>query len=100
MKYVFTRFLQEGGAMPEGAPVPEEGAEQVQPGAEGLSEPQGAEQQLQQIAQQLVETLMQQIGDPQAIMAILQMAAEMVGQAAQSAAPAYQRRGGKLVRVQ
>lgn len=99
MKYNFTRFLQEGGAIPEGAPAPEGAEEQAQPSAEGQGEPQGAEQQLQAIAQQLVETLMQQIGDPQAIMAILQMAIDMVGQAAQSAAPAYQRKGGKLVRI-
>ena len=51
------------------------------------------------MAGQLVDMLMQQIGDPQAVMAVLQMAAEMVGQAAQGPAPAYQRQGGKLVRV-
>lgn len=86
--------------MPEGAPVPEAGAEQAPQGPEAQGGPQGgAEQQLQQLAGQLVQTLMQQIGDPQAVTAILQMALEMVGQASQEQAPAYQRRGGKLVRV-
>ena len=86
--------LQEGGPMPAEAPVegaPVEGAQ--------TEAPQGGEEQLQQIAGQLVDMLMQQIGDPQAVMAILQMAAEMVAQAAQPAPPAYQRQGGRLVRV-
>lgn len=90
--------FQEGGPMPAedptqgGAPAPEQGPapEQAAP---------APEQQLQQIAGQLVEMLMQQVGDPQAVMAILQMATEMVGQAAQGPAPTYQRQGGKLVRV-
>jgi hypothetical protein len=43
--------------------------------------------------------LMQQVGDPQMVMAILQTAMEMVGQAAQPAAPQFQRRGGKMYRI-
>jgi hypothetical protein len=86
--------LQEGGPMPAEAPA--EGAP-VESGAPAEA-PQGGEEQLQQIAGQLVDMLMQQIGDPQAVLAILQMAAEMVAQAAQPA-PTYQRQGGRLVRV-
>ena len=83
--------FQDGGEMPAEAPV------QAAP-AEAPAAP-SAEEQLQQVAGQLVDMLMQQIGDPQAVMAVLQMAAEMVNQAVQSAAPAYQRQGGRLVRV-
>ena len=78
--------------MPAEAPV-EQGAP-----AQG-----GAEEQLAQLAQQLVEMLLQQIGDPQAVMMVLQMAAEMLQGAAQQpvgAAPAegqaFMRKGGKL----
>ena len=87
--------LQEGGPMPAEAPV--EGASVE--GAAPAEAPQGGEEQLQQVAGQLVDMLMQQIGDPNAVMAILQMAAEMVAQAAQPA-PAYRREGGRLVRIQ
>lgn len=91
-------FAQEGAAMPapeeQGAPAPKQGA----PAEQGA--PQGnPEQQLQQMAGQLLDMLMQQIGDPQAVMAILQMAQEMLSQAAQPQAPVMQRQGGRLVRV-
>ena len=86
------KAYQEGGPMPA---APEQGAP-----AQG-----GAEEQLAQLAQQLVEMLMQQIGDPQAVMMVLQMAAEMLQGAAQQpvgAAPeegqAFMRKGGKLMK--
>lgn len=87
--------LQEGGPIPAEAPV--EGAPVE--GAAPAEAPQGGEEQLQQVAGQLVDMLMQQIGDPNTVMAILQMAAEMVAQSVQSAAPAYRREGGRLVRL-
>lgn len=92
---LIARF-QEGGPMPgaEGAPMPEEQGAPMGPEA-GAPAP---EEQMQQMAGQLVDMLMQQIGDPQAVAAILQMALEMVGQAAAPQA-AYQRMGGRLVRV-
>ena len=86
--------LQEGGPMPAEAPA--EGAPVEGAPAEA---PQGGEEQLQQVAGQLVDMLMQQVGDPNAVMAILQAAMDMVAQAVQGAAPAYQRQGGRLVRV-
>lgn len=94
-------FAQDGAAMPapeeQGAPMgPEEQGAPAEGGAPAGGSP---EEQLQQIAGQLVEMLMQQIGDPQAVMAILQMAMEMLSQAAQQQAPAYQRMGGRLRRV-
>ena len=85
-------FMQEGGTMPDeqAAPVPADA---------GTPAPQGAEDPVMDIAGQLVEMLMQQVGDPQMVMAILQAAQEMVGQAAQPAAPQFQRRGGKICRI-
>jgi hypothetical protein len=85
-------FMQEGGPMPEeaGAPMPAEA---------GAPAPQGGEDPVAGLAGQLVEMLMQQVGDPQMVMAILQAAMEMVGQAAQPAAPQFQRRGGKMYRI-
>jgi hypothetical protein len=85
-------FMQEGGPMPEeaGAPMPAEA---------GAPAPQGGEDPVMGLAGQLVEMLMQQVGDPQMVMAILQAAQEMVGQAAQPAAPQFQRRGGKMCRI-
>ena len=85
-------FAQEGAEMPapeeQGAPM----------GAEAPAGP-APEEQLQQVAGQLLDMLMKQVGDPQAVMAILQTAQEMLAQAAQPAQPAFQRKGGKLVRV-
>ena len=87
-------FMQEGGPMPEeqGAPMPAEAGAPA-PAAEGGEDPVAG------IAGQLVEMLMQQVGDPQMVMAILQAAMEMVGQAAQPAAPQFQRRGGRMCRI-
>ena len=85
------KAYQEGGAMPAEAPV------QEAPAQGG-----GMEEQLAQLAQQLVQMLLQQLGDPQAVMMVLQMAAEMLQQAAQpvGGAPeggqAFMRKGGKL----
>ena len=85
-------FMQEGGPMPEeqDAPMPAEA---------GAPAPQGGEDPVAGLAGQLVEMLMQQVGDLQMVMAILQAAMEMVGQAAQPAAPQFQRRGGKMYRI-
>lgn len=92
------KFLQEGGPMGDpamqGAPV-EEGA-QTQAPEQGSAAPAEA---MQQMAGQLVEMLMQQIQDPAVVAQILQMALEMVAQAAQPAQPQFQRQGGRLVRV-
>jgi hypothetical protein len=87
-------FMQEGGPMPAESP-----AEAPMPAEGGAPAPQGGEDPVVGIAGQLVEMLMQQVGDPQMVMAILQTAMEMVGQAAQPAAPQFQRRGGKICRI-
>ena len=85
-------FMQEGGPMPEeqGAPMPAEA---------GAPAPQGGEDPVAGLAGQLVEMLMQQVGDPQMVTAVLQTALEMIAQAAQPAAPQFQRNGGKLMRI-
>lgn len=82
--------FQQGGPV-EAAPaeeVPMEGA----PMEQG-----GAEEQMAQLAQQLVEMLLQQIGDPNAVMMVLQMAMEMLQGAAEQSQPVF-KKGGKLVK--
>lgn len=96
----YARKFQEGGAMPAGAPEEQMPAEGGAPAEQGAPAGGGAEEQMAQMAQQLVEMLMQQIGDPQAVAAVLQMALEMVAQAgapAEGGQPVY-RRGGQLIR--
>lgn len=94
MKFVKSgvRKYQDGGMAPEMAPEAQGAAPAEQQG--------GAEDQMAQLAQQLVEMLMQQIQDPNAVMAILQMAMEMIQQSAGAAPEAAQepvfRKGGRL----
>ena len=84
---LITKF-QMGGAAPEvapaegGAPAPEMG---------------GAEDQLAQLAGQLLQTLLEQLQDPQAVMAVLQAAMEMLQQSAAESQPRF-KKGGKLVK--
>jgi len=95
------RKYQDGGAMadPNAAPAsaaPVEGA----PMEQGASAQGSAEEQLAQVAQQLLQMLLQEIGDPNAVAAVLQMAMEMLQQAAQGGAPQEQpvfKKGGKIV---
>lgn len=87
--------FQAGGA----APVAEAAPEQV-PMEGGAPVQGGVEEQLAQIAQQLLQMLLQEVGDPNAVAAILQMAMEMLSQAAQGGgapqeAPVF-KKGGKL----
>ena len=92
------KFLQEGGPMGDpamqGAPM-EGGAPAPAPEQGGAT----PEEALQQLAGQLVDMLMQQVQDPNMVAQILQMALEMVAQAAAPAQPQFQRQGGRLVRV-
>ena len=76
----------EDPAMAGGAPV-EGGAP-----AQG-----GADQQLAQLAGQLLEMLLQQLQDPQAVMAVLQAAMEMLEQSMGGGQPVF-RAGGKLAK--
>ena len=91
MKFKLLTKFQEGGEMPAEAQEP-----QAAP-AEGQAS--GAEEAMAQVAQQLVQQLMQAVGDPQAVAAILQMALEMVAGAAEQAQPTFQRNGGRIQRV-
>lgn len=94
------RKYQDGGAMadPNAAPAgaaPVEGA----PMEQGAPAQGSAEEQLAQVAQQLLQMLLQEIGDPNAVAAVLQMAMEMLQQAAQGGASQEQpvfKKGGKL----
>ena len=93
------RKYQEGGAMAAPAEAPVEGAPvETAPMEQGA--PQGgAEEQLAQVAQQLLQMLLQEIGDPNAVAAVLQIALEMLQQAAAGGAEQAQpvfRKGGKM----
>jgi hypothetical protein len=103
MKYNFTKFLQEGGPV-EGAPAPEQGPESAPQGSgpqgpqgpEGPGGPEGGmEQQVMQMAQQIA----QQIGDPQVIGMLGEALIQIAQGAGEQQAPAFQRRGGKMVRI-
>lgn len=85
------KYMQDGGSAP--VPADAQGAPAPAPG--------GAEEQLAQVAQQILESLMQALGDPNAVAAVLQMAMEMLQGAAQEvgAQPqevGFQRKGGKI----
>lgn len=89
------RKYQMGGAAPEAAPAPESAP------AEGGAPVQGGEEQLAQVAQQLLQMLLQELGDPNAVAAVLQMALEILTQAAQGGAPQEApvfKKGGKLAK--
>lgn len=92
------KFLQEGGPMGDpamqGAPVEAAPAPEAAP-AQGAA----PEQAMQQLAGQLVEMLLQQVQDPAIVAQILQLALDMLSQAAAPAQPQFQRQGGRLVRV-
>lgn len=81
--------FQQGGPV-EAAPA--EAMPQEAPMEQG-----GTEEQMAQLAQQLLEMLLQQVGDPQAVMMILQMCMEMLQGAAEQQQPVF-KKGGKLVR--
>ena len=86
--------FQEGGAMPSNEPVPAN----PEANAPAPAEAPAPEEQMQQFAGQLVQMLMEQVGDPAIVSQILQMALDMVSQAAPAPAQ-FQRLGGKLTRV-
>lgn len=89
------RKYQDGGAMTDPNAVPT-GAAPV----EGAPAQGSAEEQLAQVAKQLLQMLLQEIGDPNAVAAVLQIAMEMLQQAAQGGAPQEQpvfKKGGKIV---
>ena len=88
--------FQEGGAMPSNEPVPANPEANAPAPAEAPAPT--PEEQMQQFAGQLVQMLMEQVGDPAIVSQILQMALDMVSQA--TPAPAqFQRLGGKLTRI-
>ena len=95
------RKYQMGGAAPEAAPVQEGAPAEGGAPVEGGAPAGGAEEQLAQVAQQLLQMLLQELGDPNAVAAVLQMALEMLMQAAQGGAPQEApvfKKGGKLMK--
>lgn len=94
---MYIKKFQAGGMAPEAAPVE---AAPVEAEAPVQGEQMGAEEQLAQIAQQLLQMLLQELGDPNAVAAVLQMCMEMLAQAAQPSAqeaPVF-RRGGTIAK--
>lgn len=94
------RKYQMGGAAPEAAPVAEGAPVESGAPVEGGAPVGGAEEQLAQVAQQLLQMLLQEIGDPNAVAVVLQMAMEMLQQAAQGGAqeaPVF-KKGGKMAK--
>lgn len=89
MKIQVKKF-QQGGPVPEGVEAPMEG---------GAPQGGSAEEQLAQLAQELVQMLVQQLQDPNAVAAVLQMALQMISEAAGGAQgqPVF-RKGGKLAK--
>lgn len=93
---MYIKKFQQGGGVPMGESAPEQAPMAQEAPVQG-----GAEEQLAQIAQQLIQMLLQEIGDPNAVAAVLQMAMEMLQQAAQGGAsqeaPVF-KKGGKIVK--
>lgn len=90
-KKMKVKRFQVGGSVEQGAPAQEAPA--------GAQEGQGSpEEQIMGMAQQIIQS----IGPEAAAMlaqVIMQMLQEAQGQGAPQQAPAYQRKGGKLVRI-
>lgn len=90
-----TRKYQEGGPMAAPAAAPAEGAA---PAPEMGGAQQGsAEEQLAQLAGQLLEALLQQLQDPQAVMAVLEAAMQMLQESMGGSQPVF-KCGGKMVK--
>lgn len=87
------RKYQQGGPMAGSETAPVEGGAPA-PAMEGQM---GAEEQLAQLAGQLVEMLLQQLQDPNAVMAVLEAALQMVQEAAGQGQPIF-KQGGKLAK--
>lgn len=95
---MYIKKFQAGGMAPEAVPVE---AAPVEAEAPVQGEQMGAEEQLAQIAQQLLQMLLQEIGDPNAVAVVLQMAMEMLAQAAEAGGPQEApvfKRGGRIAR--
>lgn len=104
IKYVFymkliteknaARKYQQGGPM--AAPAAEAPAEGAAPAPE-MQGQAGAEEQLAQLAGQLLEALLQQLQDPQAVMAVLEAAMQMLQESMGGGQPVF-KCGGKMVK--
>ena len=91
------KFMQQGGP----APMPTEGAsagpEMSAPVEGGAPVQGGAKEQLAQLAGQLVEMLLQQLQDPNAVMAVLEAAMQMLQESIGGGQPVF-KKGGKLAK--
>jgi hypothetical protein len=87
------KYMQEGGQMGTPVAAPVEGGAPAEMGGA----PQGGEDQLAALAGQLLEALLQQLGDPQAVMAVLETAMQMLQEAAGQGQPVF-KKGGVLAK--
>ena len=79
-----------GGAVAAPEEVPAEGGAPMEEGA-----PQGGE--LEALAGQILDALLQQLQDPNLVMQVLQLCMDMLSQAASQAQPTF-KKGGKLAK--
>jgi hypothetical protein len=86
------RKHQQGGELGAPAAAPAEG---TTPAPEMGAPAQGGEEQLAQLAGQLLEMLLQQLQDPQAVMAVLEAAMQMLQESMGGGQPVF-KAGGKL----
>lgn len=84
---------QQGGA----APMPAEQGAPAGPEMGGAPAQGGAEEQLAQLAGQLLEALLQQLQDPQAVMAVLEAAMQMLQESMGGGQPVF-KKGGKIAK--
>lgn len=89
MKLKVTKFQEGGQMMPAEQP-----AAAPAPAMEGQM---SAEDQLAQIAGQILQSLLEAVQDPNVVMQILQLAMEMLQQSAAESQPRF-KKGGKLAK--
>lgn len=91
------KMFQQGGAAPAAAPVEPVAPEMGAPAEGGAPAQGGAEEQLAQLAGQLVEMLLQQLQDPNAVMAVLEAAMQILQDSMGGEQPVF-KKGGKLAK--
>lgn len=91
------KMFQQGGAAPATAPAESVAPEMGAPAEGGAPAQGGAEEQLAQLAGQLLEMLLQQLQDPNAVMAVLEAAMQMLQESMGGGQPVF-KKGGKLAK--
>lgn len=87
------KYMQQGGPMAAPEAAPAEGGAPA-PEMEGQM---GAEDQMAQIAGQVLQSLLEAVQDPNVVMQVLELAMEMLQQSAAESQPRF-KKGGKLAK--